>query len=458
LTATAASVEKAGRRDAIEAMWAFFVSLKLTLYLLVGLAAASALGTFVSPTPGDLQELRQRLGEGALFEVSRALELNDLFHSWWFTLMLWALSLNLIACTLERLPRVWQLAMRSERRLTDQAIRERRHVVRMSTRGSLAAEVARVEAAMRTRGFAPAIEKDGGTVFLFGERGKMARFGAHVTHLGLLVILAGGIAGRLGGAEGLVEVPEIEGSFDSVPVRTANGSFPKRLGFTVAVEDFRLKSFVGGQPRQYESDLAIYQGEELVARRTISVNHPMHHGGWSFYQASYQRLPDENVATVEFIDRLNGERRPLRLAAEQAATMDDGVSFGLLEYEPDHAGAGPAIHLGREEDGLLSDFWVFQAHPGFDLNNREDRWGVDFTGLDPLYLTGIQAVKDPGADVVFVGCVLLAIGLAQSFYRSHRRIWARVDSREIVVAGSAHRSPQAFGREFAALEAALRAG
>jgi cytochrome c biogenesis protein len=454
-------VTSAGRRDAIEAVWAFFVSLKLTLWLLAALAALSAVGTFLSPTPVSFAELHARLGSGPLFGLARAFEIHDLFHSWWFTLLLWALALNLVACTLERLPKVFRLALRPERRLTDEALRDRRYVSRIAlAQSDRAAAPARVEKALRAQGFAPSRLTDpDGTVHLYAERGRFSRLGAHVTHLGLLVILAGGIVGRLLGSQGQVSVPQTGESFDAVPVKAPDGTtFPRPLGFTVAVKDFRLLTFADGRPRQYESDLAVYEGDEPAAEQTISVNHPMRWGGWTFYQASYEQVPQARFARLTLTDRLTGATRSVRLLAEQAARMADGVQLGVLEYEQDHGGAGPAVHVEREEDGLVSDFWVLENYPGFDARNREDRWSVDFVGLEPVYLTGIQAVRDPGADVVFFGCAILALGLAQSFYSSHRRLWARIGPREIVLAGTAHRNPQAFSPAFAALERAVRGG
>jgi cytochrome c biogenesis protein len=222
------------------------------------------------------------------------------------------------------------------------------------------------------------------------------------------------------------------------------------------VEDFRLLSLADGRPRQYESDLVVVEAERVMARQTVSVNHPMHFRGWTFYQASYERAGEAQLARVEIVDRLSGVRTAHRILAEQAITLDDGVQFGVIAGELDHAGNGPALHLARIEDGIETDFWVFAGRPGYDARNREDRWSVDFAGFEPVYLTGILVARDPGADIVFAGCVLLALGLAQAFYSSHRRIWARVEATGTVLAGSAHRNPEAFGREFAALESRLR--
>jgi hypothetical protein len=44
-----------------------------------------------------------------------------------------------------------------------------------------------------------------------------------------------------------------------------------------------------GQIKDYLSDLVVMEGEEPVARKTIEVNHPLHHGGYHLYQYDYDK-------------------------------------------------------------------------------------------------------------------------------------------------------------------------
>src|SRR5207245_1280267 len=98
-------------------------------------------------------------------------------------------------------------------------------------------------------------ERDGG-VDLFAERGRYARFGVWVVHLSLLLILGGGIVGRVTAFEGTADVPQGGGMADSMIIRTPDGSATRRkLGFTVRCDDFRLKEFSPGRPKAFESDL-----------------------------------------------------------------------------------------------------------------------------------------------------------------------------------------------------------
>jgi len=53
--------------------------------------------------------------------------------------------------------------------------------------------------------------------------------------------------------------------------------------------------------------------------------------------------------------------------------------------------------------------------------------------------------------------VLMAIGLAQSFASTHRRLWARIGRGEVVLAGSTHRASPAFTQLFAQFVEAVEA-
>jgi len=135
------------------------------------------------------------------------------------------------------------------------------------------------------------------------ERGRYARFGVWVVHLSLLLILFGGVYGRLTAFEGTSQVPQNGGTTTSFIQRNPDGSeFKHRLvdqqgkPFLVQCSDFRLKEFETGRPKAFESGLIVFEdlgsgepGREL-ARATITVNHPLRYGGLTFYQASYAQL------------------------------------------------------------------------------------------------------------------------------------------------------------------------
>jgi cytochrome c biogenesis protein len=444
----------------IERVWRFFCALKLTLVNLLLLFLAMIAGTFVNPSNDSLANIERAFaGRPFVLGAYRWFELYDLFHSWWFTALLTSLALNLVACSLERLPRIYYLVRYPERRL-DRVIGLRFRVPAAPT--SLTS--AQVAETLQNRGYTVQ-ESDG---FVFAERGRYARFGVWVVHLSLLLILGGGVYGRLRAFEGTAQVPQNGGISSGFLQRNPDGSeFKHRLideqgkPFLVQCNDFRLKEFEPGRPKAFESDLVVFEdlgsqepGREL-ARATITVNHPLRYAGLTFYQASYVQLDESARARVRMLDKVTGKSRDLMVGAGEEIRAADGLAYQLTDYNPDFAGLGPAVQVVRNEDGKLSSFWVFARDAGFDARNRPDRFAFSLDRLAPLYATGLQIARDPSTPIIYTGCFLLFLGIGIAFYTSHKRVWAQVAGGKLSVGGASHRNAEAFAREFDQIKAAL---
>ena len=83
-------------------LWSAFSSIKLTLFLLIILAFTSIFGTVIPQQEGAL-ELAEKLSPGLVRFLS-SLQLFDMYHSLWFRLIIGALAVNLIVCSLDRPP------------------------------------------------------------------------------------------------------------------------------------------------------------------------------------------------------------------------------------------------------------------------------------------------------------------------------------------------------------------
>ena len=438
----------------VELVWRFFCSLRLTLANLLSLFLAMIAGTFVNPQNDSLTNIEQAFaGRTTLLAAYRWFELYDLFHSWWFTLLLTSLALNLIACSFERLPRIYYLVRYPERRLD--------RVAGLRFKVPASASLLRPEAIaaqLRARGYATEVS-DGE---VFAEKGRYARFGVWVVHISLLLILGGGIVGRLTAFEGVAEVPQGGGTAGSFIEKRPDGSiFKHKLGFLVRCDDFRLKEFEPGRPKAFESDLTVLEekldgspGRELK-RDTISVNHPLKWAGLTFYQASYRQLDEGMKAKVKLLDKAAGTSREVMVGAGDKIDAAEGLTYQLVDHQEDFASLGPAVQVLRSEDGKTASFWVFSKAPDFDKDNRDDRFAFQFERLTPFFATGLQIARDPSTPVVYTGCFLLFLGIGIAFYSSHKRIWARVHEGRVALGGAAHRNAEAFSQEFDGVCAAL---
>ncbi len=99
-------------KNALGAALGWLSSLKLTLVLFFALAAASVIGTLL-PQGVSLPELREHFSP-ATASLIDFLALNNLYHSSWFRILLLLLCTNLVACTIERLPKTIRLIRRFE--------------------------------------------------------------------------------------------------------------------------------------------------------------------------------------------------------------------------------------------------------------------------------------------------------------------------------------------------------
>jgi len=124
-------------------------------------------------------------------------------------------------------------------------------------------------------------------------------------HAGCLLILAGGMYGSQAGHQlqrrffGTQKVYSgymiiFEGSSTKYIVTEDFTQKLCELPFSIKLKDFRLEYYPKDNSsetqqviRDYFSDVVIIANGKEVAGNTIEVNHPLHYGGYHFYQHSY---------------------------------------------------------------------------------------------------------------------------------------------------------------------------
>lgn len=460
----ASSTERSG--PIVERFWRFFCSLRLTVVVLLLLAAGCVVGMFYDQTL-TLEEHRAQWAEAAwklwLFE---RLELNDVFHSWWFGVVVLLLALNLIACSIERLPKIWIDIHQPRKQLSDHQLRgiKNKYKARIP-------ETDRARAMQAIRSLFPTkdatLEDTPDGVFAFREKHRYARTGVYLVHIALLAIMFGSMATTWLGIDGMLMIVEgTEGRY--VRVRGAGGlTYKYDLGFDVACDDFRLKTFIDGAPMDFESDLAIVDSSSSinpVVRKTIQVNDPLEYKGYTFYQASYNPIPGDQLVQLDLAPRANpADRVTYTVAIGERVQLADGTAFVPIEIIREYGGLGGAVKVQKiSPDGDVTSFVVFRSYPEFDSQVRRGDYIVGFRGFDQQYATGIQVGKVPFIELVFGGFVLMFMGMYMAFFMSHRRYWARLvrcdnGELELVFAGAARRHQYAFEEEFGKLRAQLSA-
>jgi cytochrome c biogenesis protein ResB len=126
---------------------------------------------------------------------------------------------------------------------------------------------------------------------------KKHQTGFVVTHLGTLVILAGSFITQQYGLEGQVALIEGEEAHVFQTDKPLNVPLPFSLGLV----KFNLGLDPGtDNPASYASDV-YYRDPENQDNRVpanISMNQPLHHRGYTIYQAGYEALPGGKYLSI----------------------------------------------------------------------------------------------------------------------------------------------------------------
>jgi len=99
------------------------------------------------------------------------------------------------------------------------------------------------------------------------------------------------------------------------------------------------------------------------------------------------------------------------------------------------------------------------------LANYDAPFYLQIKSFEHKEASGFQITKSPGKNLVYLGCLLLCIGIVLMFYVAHKRIWVIIEPQisnetqesalQIIVAGSGDRHQKEFEVEFQALSQLL---
>ncbi|GAB4234762.1 MAG: cytochrome c biogenesis protein ResB [Deltaproteobacteria bacterium] len=437
------------KRDAspMDRVWNFFTSVKLAIVTLIVLASTSIIGTIIEQNQPP--EKYHQVYEDWAFALMDRLNLFDMYHSVWFLLLLVLFTVNLSCCTIDRFPKMLKVVRNPRTKLDENLEKTLALSDRWKKKGTLSEWAEKYSAALSSSFAKPRITEEGGETHLYAEAGVASRFGVYVTHLSIIIIFIGAILGNVFGFKGYVNIPEGE-AVSRVPVR--GGNRMQDLGFTLRCNAFSLETYPSGQPKAYKSDLSVINGGREVLRKTIVVNDPLRFNGIWFYQSSYGQAGGATAQVT--VSRKDGTPMGgLALAANEAVPIEGyGIVRGV-NYDPNFQGNGPALQVVVEKPGQpATSFWLFQSRPELD-RRRNDSVVFSFSGLTSKMYTGLQVAKDPGVNIVWLGCAFMVVGLIMAFFLSHQRVWVRLspgaDGRvEVVLAGSASRNRLAFEKKF----------
>src|SRR5579863_6711449 len=441
-------------------IWQTLGAIKTGVILLILVVIFSAAGTIILQRPATDPDEMLRAYSPQVLRLLDALKLTDVFHAWWFALLLSLVSLSIIAASVQRFPNAWRFFSRPYKS-PDESFRKALPTHKFIPIKNEEVSLSIAERVLRKAGFRPEHIVRENSFSLFGERNRISEMAVYIVHASLLLILLGGNIDALFGWRAFMMLTRGQQSSQAQP---QNGE-ARNLPFTVRCDGAGQENYADGTPKRWWSDLAVIKNGREVLRKQIVVNDPLVYGGVRFYQASYGKTGKIDKLLLAATPRSGQPVKDFAIGLNETVALDADTNVRLADFIPDYVVSdgqiyarsndlvNPAAHLVVESKKTGQSLNVWEpAMPGIDQNASSP---YTFAGKDVqmAYFTGLEVSHEPGQWSVWAGVVLMGVGLVVVFYLVHVRIWAvpvrdASGKLQLWIGGTANKNKDAFEQRF----------
>ncbi|HER34954.1 MAG TPA: cytochrome c biogenesis protein ResB, partial [Halothiobacillaceae bacterium] len=316
---TAQTAQKHQRRI-FPRLYTWLTSMNLAIALLSILAIASIIGTVLKQN----EPFNNYLIEFGPFwyEVFKTLGLFDVYSVSWFVAILLFLLASTSACLIRNVPGFMRDIRSFRLNAQEKSLKAFPHSRQFEASLDRRTVAERARDLLQHLGYKARIKERDAETLVAARKGGLNRIGYILTHLGMVVILVGGLIdskmylktlvmlgavevetrdmpvsqvpaksqlqpGALNGFRGSVNIPE--GKWGDVAfIGLKDGYVVQNLPFKVEVDDFFVEFYDTGMPKSFNSKLTLTDkatGEST--QETIRVNHPLRYKGYNIFQSSF---------------------------------------------------------------------------------------------------------------------------------------------------------------------------
>lgn len=283
--------------DLFQPIWRLLTSVRFAVFLIAALAAVGLAGVLIPQVPEPmrgntaatqtwLDTKRDTFGPftDAMFDLG----LFSVFQARWFLFALGFLVVNVTVCTFNRWSPTFRNVFRPPQRVPERFF-ERAH-----NRTTLAPVApATAQAALRGLRYKVKTREEAGATYLFADRNPWTQLATFVSHMALILFIAGGLVTSLTGFTS----DAFAGEGTTVPVFAVKDPNQMQVRIDDAVGIYGDR----GNPLDFRTHLTIFQNGVEVKSGYMTVNDPLKYNGYRFHQVAFfpdgARLRVREVAT-----------------------------------------------------------------------------------------------------------------------------------------------------------------
>ena len=447
---------KTYNKSVVDKVWNFFSSVKVGITLIIINLIAAALGTifpqefFVQAgTEAEKAAYYEKM-YGTLGTLYYKLGLSDAYGSWWFQVLVGLLAISIIVASIDR-------GMPLHKSLTTQRVKrhqtffKRQRIVSEASTNTYTNETLNhIEQQLQKAKFN--VKREGNA--LLAEKGRLARYGPYINHLGLIIFLIGVMLSSVPSLymnktmwlyEGeTLAVPGVEGYY------IENKQFIFEQYESEVLSGEQVRQGVNAVAKNYQTDIVLYKAKddavagqsddlEVVKEFSIQVNKPLKFDGIAMYQMDFG-MNELKTMTFSLMNKQTeqslGEVTINLINPQKTYELANGTYVELLSYTPDFTefkDGKPQTATQYPNNPAFVFKMVTPEHPEGEMSFvaiqetleplGETTYKMKFVGVETRNKSGLAIHMNKTIPVLFVGGAIFMLGLLIGSYFSHRRIW-----------------------------------
>lgn len=452
---------KTYNKSIIDKVWNFFSSVKVGITLIILNLIAASLGTFLpqefyiqASTDAQKLEYYEKM-YGTFGRVYYELGLSDAYSAWWFQILVGLLGVSIIVASIDRgIP--LHKSLKNQRVKRHVSFMKRQRIVSDDSTLQHKADdntLRLVTEALKKSKYN--VRQEGNAIL--GERGRFARYGPYINHLGLIIFLLGVMLHVVPGLYTNESMWVAEGEILAVP--GMEGYLIENKQFILETYDNeaqgeQLKQGVNVVAKNFQTNAVLYKVKdgavagqdderEVVKEFEIRVNHPLKYDGFAFYQMDYQ-LNQLKVMKFNLTNKNTGESLGEvsidLLDPQKEYVLDDKTRVELIDFLPDFSGFNEEGKPQTATPNPNNPAFIFRMFTESKPEGEtsfvaiqetleplgENEYKMAFAGIETYNKTGLAIHNNKTIPILFIGGGIFMLGLIIGSYFSHRRIWLEV--------------------------------